>query len=112
MPGLMKPGPGRGRGRGRGGGRGRGRGSQPTTVSDYPDGDRGSSFAHRVDPETITYFEELEGHLKTLEDPEEISILISNALEEAQGKEVKVVTDAACSRVLETLLAQADGAWA
>jgi hypothetical protein len=58
----------------------------------------------RVDKETLAYFQEIDSHLKSLEDEEEKHLLAGNVLEGVLEKEVDVVTDAACSRVLEALL--------
>lgn len=91
-----------------------------------------SSGFHRLDEETIQYFQEVKSHFDTLEDAEEQALLVQpfcfllhptdlvrsarnrvreacmqqvgNVLEDMAGKEVKVCTDAACSRILEALL--------
>ena len=62
----------------------------------------------RATQEIVTYFEELKSHFDSLEDKEEQSLLVANALEEASGQECAVATDAACSRVLEALLPAAE----
>lgn len=62
----------------------------------------------RATQEIVTYFEELKSHFDSLEDKEEQSLLVANALEEASGQECAVATDAACSRVLEALLPSAE----
>ena len=89
---------------------------------------------HRLDDQTVTYFQEVKSHFDTLDDPEEQALLVrsmhhpsgvlllhchgcrnsvpslwkfgqvGNVLGEATGKEVKVCTDAVCSRILEALL--------
>ena len=56
----------------------------------------------------MTYFEELKSHFDGLDDKEEQSLLVANALEEASGQECAVATDPACSRVLEALLPAAE----
>jgi hypothetical protein len=61
----------------------------------------------RVEPETLAYLTEVSAHLETLEDAEERELLLNNVLEELEGKELRVAADAACSRLLETLLAPA-----
>ncbi|GAB4813915.1 hypothetical protein N2152v2_000961 [Parachlorella kessleri] len=61
----------------------------------------------KVDQETSKYYEEISNHFKTLEDGEERQLVADNALGEAAGSEPRVASDAACSRVLETLLPHA-----
>lgn len=62
----------------------------------------------RATQEIVTYFEELRSHFDNLDDREEQSLLVANALEEASGQECAVATDAGCSRVLEVLLPSAE----
>ena len=62
----------------------------------------------RATQEIVTYFEELKTHFDNLDDKEEQSLLVANALEEASGQECAVATDPACSRVLEVLLPAAE----
>ena len=62
----------------------------------------------RATQEIVTYFEELRSHFDSLDDREEQSLLVANALEEASGQECAVATDAGCSRVLEVLLPSAE----
>jgi len=62
----------------------------------------------RATQEIVTYFEELKSHFDGLDDKEEQSLLVANALEEASGQECAVATDPACSRVLEALLPAAE----
>ncbi len=62
----------------------------------------------RASQEIVTYFEELKSHFDGLDDKEEQSLLVANALEEASGQECAVATDPACSRVLEALLPAAE----
>lgn len=57
-----------------------------------------------VDEETLRYYEEVGGHFKTLQDEEEKQILADNVLSECEGKEIDVVPDAVCSRVLESVI--------
>lgn len=61
----------------------------------------------QVNPETLTYLEEVVGHFQTLVDDEERSLLVGNVLDELAGKEVKVGSDPVCSRHVETLMASA-----
>ena len=58
--------------------------------------------------EIVTYFEELKTHFDSLDDKEEQSLLVANALEEASGQEGAVITDPTCSRILEALLPAAE----
>ncbi|KAG2451956.1 hypothetical protein HYH02_003730 [Chlamydomonas schloesseri] len=71
----------------------------------------GGRFGRRnrsqVNPETLTYLEEVVGHFQTLVDDEERSLLVGNVLDELAGKEVKVGSDPVCSRHVETLMASA-----
>lgn len=65
----------------------------------------------RLDEETLSYFREVETHFKDLEDNgEEKEILVNNVFEEVNGRESEIVCDAACSRVVETLLPHASKA--
>jgi hypothetical protein len=65
----------------------------------------GEDFRHsRVDAETLKYYEEIGTHFKTLDDDEEKQVLAENVLAETEGKEVDIVPDAACSRVIEALI--------
>jgi hypothetical protein len=65
----------------------------------------GEDFRHsRVDAETLKYYEEIGTHFKTLDDEEEKQVLAENVLAETEGKEVDIVPDAACSRVIEALI--------
>ena len=50
---------------------------------------------------------EIAGHLKTLDSDEDRQLLADNVLEEAAARAADVATDAACSRVLESLLPHA-----
>ena len=103
--------------RGRGGGRGRGRGrhGRDTDESHGRDGSEtvsyGGSRGH-VDPETQLYFAEINELVGegggTVEDPEERAMVISNALDEARGKELHLSCHSSCGRVLETLLMNCD----
>lgn len=75
-------------------------------MAQTPDANKAPRF-HSVDQETGTYLLEIDGHLQTVDDPEELDLLLSNVLEELSGKEADVCKDAACSRVLEKLFARA-----
>ncbi|KAK9812727.1 hypothetical protein WJX72_002737 [[Myrmecia] bisecta] len=88
---------------------------KPTTVVyEEPQDGHGTAssdrFRHRLDEETVGYFTEVKTHFDSLEDAEEKSLLVGNVLEEAVGKELKVATDAGCSRILEAFLGSADAA--
>ena len=72
------------------------------------DGARPPERVPRATQEIVTYFEELKSHFDSLDDKEEQSLLVANALKEASGQECAVATDAACSRVLEALLPSAE----
>jgi hypothetical protein len=67
----------------------------------------GPALASRVEPETVAYLSEVSSHFASLDDPEEKQLLLANVLEELQGKELRIATDAATSRMLEALLASA-----
>lgn len=67
-------------------------------------------FQVRLDTATVDYFAEIQTHLKGFADDEERQLLVGNALEETKGRELQVSTDAACSRVLESLLKLVDPA--
>ncbi|GAQ82559.1 Pumilio (PUM) protein [Klebsormidium nitens] len=57
------------------------------------------------------YFQEiapLVGPNGTIKDPEELTILCNNGLEEAQGSEAALACDASCGRTLEALLTSAE----
>lgn len=64
-------------------------------------------FHSNLGEETLGYFNEIREHLKNIEDDEERQLLADNVLEETAGQEVEIATDAACSRVLESLIAHA-----
>jgi hypothetical protein len=65
-------------------------------------------FRHNtVEQTTVQYFVEVKHHFDGLDDLEEKSRLVENALEEAKGREVEIATDAMCSRVLEVFLSHA-----
>jgi hypothetical protein len=72
------------------------------------DREGGEDYLHgrhsRVDAETLKYYEEIGSHFKTLDDDEEKQVLAENVLAETEGKETEVVPDAACSRVVESLI--------
>lgn len=62
----------------------------------------------RPTQEIVKYFEELRQHFDSLDDREEQSLLVTNALDEANGQESAVAADPGCSRVLEVLLPAAE----
>lgn len=62
----------------------------------------------RPTQEIVKYFEELRQHFDSLDDKEEQSLLVTNALDEANGQESAVAADPGCSRVLEVLLPAAE----
>ena len=49
----------------------------------------------RVEPETLAYLTEVAGHVNSVEDGEEMDLLLTNVLEELSGKELRVAADAA-----------------
>lgn len=61
----------------------------------------------RVEPDTLAYLTEVAAHVGSVEDGEELELLLANVLEELGGKELQVAADAAGSRLLEALLARA-----
>lgn len=61
----------------------------------------------RVEPETVTYLNEVSTHYATLHEDDERQLLLNNVLEEISGKELRIASDAATSRVLEQLLRDA-----
>lgn len=58
----------------------------------------------RLDSSTLSYFEEINSHLKSTEDDEEKHLIADNALEEAAGREAEIAADATTSRVIESLI--------
>lgn len=66
--------------------------------------ERGHSSA---DQSTRQYFIEVKQHFDQLDDTEQQHQLVENALEEANGREPQIATDAMCSRVLEVFLPHA-----
>lgn len=70
-------------------------------------------FRERVDESTASYFIDVERNLKQLlNDPEQQDAreaLVTNALEETQGKQLQTACDHRCSKPLERLLEQATG---
>ena len=62
----------------------------------------------RPTQEIVKYFEELRQHFDSLDDKEEQSLLVTSALDEANGQECAVAADPGCSRVLEVLLPAAE----
>jgi nucleolar protein 9 len=63
-----------------------------------------NSSGSRVEAETVSYLSEVAEHFATIGDPEEKQLLLSNVLEEIQGKELRIACDAVTSRLLEQLL--------
>lgn len=68
------------------------------------DGEGAPRRGSKLDAETLAYYAEIDETLQGLEEPEERQLLADNVLGDAEGREVEVATDAACSRVLEKLL--------
>lgn len=66
------------------------------------------NLVSRVEADTVAYLDEVSTRYAALDDQEERRLLVSAVLEEIQGKELRVATDAATSRMLEVLLAGAD----
>lgn len=62
------------------------------------------TFALKVSDTLREYLKEIRTALHDTESEAERELQISSALEEIEGKEVKVATDVECSRILETLL--------
>jgi len=58
----------------------------------------------RLDSSTLSYFEEINSHLRSTEDNEEKHLIADNALEEAAGREAEIAADATTSRVIESLI--------
>lgn len=58
----------------------------------------------RVEAETVSYLQEVSQHFSTLTDDDEKELLLANVLEEIQGKELRIASDAVASRLLEQLL--------
>lgn len=68
----------------------------------------GGARYSRLDEETLSYFRELDSHVKSLaDDGDEKEALVSNALSELHGRETEIICDAECSRVVEKLLPHA-----
>eukprot|EP00878_Enallax_costatus_P019488 GHUV01020561.1.p1 GENE.GHUV01020561.1~~GHUV01020561.1.p1 ORF type:complete len:187 (+),score=52.45 GHUV01020561.1:596-1156(+) len=61
----------------------------------------------RIEAETVSYLQEVSQHFSSLRDPEEKELLLANVLDEIQGKEGRIASDAVTSRLLEQLLAGA-----
>lgn len=72
-----------------------------------------TDFRERVDESTASYFVEVERDLKQLvNDPEQQEAreaLLTNAMEETQGKQLQTACDHRCSKPLEQLLQHASG---
>ncbi len=51
----------------------------------YQDTQHGRPSRSRVDPETLSYLQEIDGHFGTLTDDEERQLLVSRVIEELQG---------------------------
>mmetsp|Transcript_15613 Transcript_15613/g.39686 ORF Transcript_15613/g.39686 Transcript_15613/m.39686 type:complete len:782 (+) Transcript_15613:94-2439(+) len=62
----------------------------------------------RVDSETVAYLSEIVQTAGGLEDAEQKSLMLSNALDEIAGAELRVLSDAECSRLVEEMLALGD----
>jgi hypothetical protein len=61
-------------------------------------------FAVRVDDALRSYLKDISDVLRSTEEDAERQQQITSALEEIDGKELKVATDAECSRILEFLI--------
>ncbi|KAK9838453.1 hypothetical protein WJX81_000207 [Elliptochloris bilobata] len=61
----------------------------------------------RLDEETVQYYTEVVQALSALQSEEDRALLAANALGEAEGRQLSIATDAACSRALEVLLSAA-----
>jgi len=64
----------------------------------------------RVNEETVTYFDEIDAHFRSVSDEEEKNLMADNVLGETAGRESEIVPDAVCSRVLEALIPHASPA--
>lgn len=65
------------------------------------------NFALKVDDTLREYLKEIRTALQDTESEAERELQITSALEEIEGKEVRVATDVECSRILETLIESA-----
>lgn len=72
---------------------------EPETTSDLP-------FFGLVDSNELTYFHQAEQTLSldTFGSPEEKAMFISSVFQEAKGKELKLVTNQICSKLMERLI--------
>lgn len=82
-------------------------GGRAMSAAGGPDDATHSAFANRVDDELKGYLKEVSEAVANAADEEEKELLVENALQEVNGKELKVCTDAECSRMLETLVVAA-----
>lgn len=58
----------------------------------------------RLNQETLQYYREINAHFKSVTDEDEKQLMADNVFEETAGREVEIVPDAECSRVLEQLI--------
>ncbi|CCE65881.1 hypothetical protein TPHA_0N01000 [Tetrapisispora phaffii CBS 4417] len=65
-----------------------------------------------LDREELEYFKQIESTLAldAFESPEEKSHMVSNVLQEAKGKELKLVTSQICSKLMERVILESDDA--
>ena len=63
-----------------------------------------TGFGNFVEDDLKQYLKETSEQV-AVSSEEERAVLVENVLEELQGKEMKVATDAECSRMFETILA-------
>jgi len=67
--------------------------------------ERGASFGSYVDADLKAYLKETSEQVALAEAGEDREMLVANVLEELAGKEMKVATDADCSRMFELIVA-------
>lgn len=72
--------------------------------AEYSNPHKQQAGGSRVEPETVSYLQEVSQHFSGLRDAEEKELLLANVLEEIQGKEGRIASDAVTSRLLEHLL--------
>jgi hypothetical protein len=72
------------------------------------EGGGGVARRSRVDAETVAYLSEIVERAREVEETEEKSLMLSNALDEIAGAEQRVLSDAECSRLIEEMLTLGD----
>mmetsp|Transcript_39280 Transcript_39280/g.111208 ORF Transcript_39280/g.111208 Transcript_39280/m.111208 type:complete len:536 (-) Transcript_39280:554-2161(-) len=74
--------------------------------SEAAGGQPGRVRKSRVDQETLSYLSEIVETAKGVEDEEERSLMLGNALEEVEAAKLTVLRDAECSHIVEDLISQ------